>query len=675
MQIAEHNLVIKNIVESALKRRASLMGYERSKNQKYNKRRPYKKDFFSYFEAFFGEVEVFHDGNVGIWLDPTIKWKFKMKLFLDWAKKNNLDEVNKYLLNKKVKFPSVTTNKYYTGKVKAVDNIAIKDYTFENEDHEIISLFNYWTKRSPSHTRWLKRHQIQLCSEEKPVILVEMPKIHRSLPYPPSTLEIVIDLLDPIIPDYAFQEKKTLTPEKRIKETIVLYNTLLRDGFDLGTAKLNFEKKLFNWKNNSLGYGNVVSLQAPILQFGKGGTCAALKPWLDPNIKNAMFQYGPVNTKVITKVSYVGPESELKNFPRFNEYLNSHAQKLNLGTFHFNNSYLVDRLDSDRYMRVCQSIGRVNNEEIIIVILPRINPTKTYYATKRGLGNNSIKSEMLQWKTYRNLLKSSLEGKLSFANYNIALKAYGRNLNCGEAIWHLKQPAGGLNPNQNNLFMGFDVSRNIETKKEAAAYAAVCDNYGKILYRNSINTHRGEKVIAEVLSDWMFELAFSTYDEIGIEKKIDNLFLFKDGPIPNAQIDEYRRGTLLAKERLLKEHIMDKSSDIKTIAVIKRGLHRFYGDEKYSYRVNHSCLIRNPKEAIIITSKPRIGTASTTRLNLIHQINDDMNIEQIVKIFNDLRYLDWSSLFQQPKTILPLHIVQNLAKLSKEDIVVPYDPR
>ena len=120
---------------------------------------------------------------------------------------------------------------------------------------------------------------------------------------------------------------------------------------------------------------------------------------------------------------------------------------------------------------------------------------------------------------------------------------------------------------------------------------------------------------------------------------------------------------------------MHKNSDIKVIATIKRGLHRFYGEEKYSYKVNYSGLIRSPNEAIIVTSRPRIGTASTTRLNLIYQINNDMTIEQVVKIFNDLRYLDWSSLFQQPKTILPLHIVQNLAKLTKEDIIVPYDPR
>jgi hypothetical protein len=34
---------------------------------------------------------------------------------------------------------------------------------------------------------------------------------------------------------------------------------------------------------------------------------------------------------------------------------------------------------------------------------------------------------------------------------------------------------------------------------------------------------------------------------------------------------------------------------------------------------------------------------------------------ELKKKFIDLRYIDWNTLFSQLKTILPLHIVQNLA--------------
>ncbi|MFQ6077117.1 MAG: hypothetical protein ACE5Z5_13470, partial [Candidatus Bathyarchaeia archaeon] len=76
-----------------------------------------------------------------------------------------------------------------------------------------------------------------------------------------------------------------------------------------------------------------------------------------------------------------------------------------------------------------------------------------------------------------------------------------------------------------------------------------------------------------------------------------------------------------------------------------------------------------------VTSPAYQGTPSPMRMKIEFQIIEDMEIRQILRVFNDLRYLDWSSLYKQPKTILPLHIVQNLAKLSKEDVVIPYVPR
>ncbi len=670
----EHNTILNHLVNSLIKQKAFSIGFARSEGQKYHNKKSYKEDFFSFYNAFYSEVEVLQDGKVGVWLDPTTKWKFKMSSFLTWAKNNNFSALNIYLLKKKVKYPSVSKYRSFTAKIVDIIDISIQEYKFEGQDGEPTSVYKYWTTSEP-HRRWLQRNHVTLNPNDKPTLLLEISKNTKPLPYPPSVLEIVIDLLDPIIPDNVFLEKKSLSPKIRIQETFKLFDLILGDGLKLGNTELVFERKLFNLNDKSVNFGSQIYLNAPILQFGNGGICRPDKPWSDPDIKNAMFQYGPVDVKGSIPISYVAPESEIEHLKQFHNYLNKHTKKLHLGEFKLSNLFPVDRIHPDRYMRICQKFGQEITDQIAIVLLPKSNLMKTYFAAKRGLGRHLVKSEMIQWKTYNELLSASLKGGFSFSNYNIALKAYGRYLGCGEAIWHLKSPAGGLNPNQNNYFMGFDVSRNPETRKEAAAYAAVCDNLGRILYKNSIDTHRGEKIIAEVLSDWFFDLATSTYDDIEDNKKIDTIFLFKDGPIYPSERKEYQKGALLAKERLLQEHIMEKESDIKVIAAIKRGLHRFYGEEKYGYRVNYSGLIRNPHDAIIVTSKPRIGTASSTRLNLTYQINNNMNIEQIVRIFNDLRYLDWSSLFQQPKTILPLHIVQNLAKLTKEDIIVPYDPR
>ncbi|MFX1477954.1 MAG: Piwi domain-containing protein [Promethearchaeota archaeon] len=668
----DHSYALSNIIRSALRRQAFSKGYTGPEGQKYYKKNPYKTKFFAFHEAFYLEAEVFPDGKVGVWLDPTTKWKWHLKDLIDSISPEERDTFYEQLVGKKVKYPSVRRNQLYKGTITEVIPRAYINYEFTiNGDN--YTIYDFWTKTSENHRKWLVRNNIILNPEGSPIVMVQIPNLKFSIPYPIEVLELVIDITDPLIPSDAFEEKKIQAPLKRINETFNLYDQILKQGLDLGSVKLTFSRELYNW--NISPYGTVISLKAPQLQFGNNKTIAPLNSWKDPDIKNGMLQFGPVDKKERIPVSFIGPSSEKDNFRSFIKYLNLHARKLHLGTFELEKIFPIDRNHPDRYLRICQSVGKQLENQITFVVLPTFMTTKTYHAAKRGLGKNYVKSVMIQWNTYKKLLSASSQGRLSFENYNIALKAYGRFLECGEAIWHLKNPAGGLIEDTNNYFLGFDVSRSPESRKEAAAYAAVCDNYGKVLYKSSIDSHRGENVIAEILSDWFFEIATSTHDEIGSEKKIDCMYLFKDGSITFPQVKEYENGSVLAKERLMEEHLMTNDSDIKTIAVIKRGLHRFYGDEKQRYRVNYSGLIRSPKEALLITSRPRIGTAATTRIELTHQLISNTDISQIAKMFNDLRYLDWNSLFSQPKTILPLHIVQNLAKLSKEDVIVPYDPR
>jgi hypothetical protein len=258
---------------------------------------------------------------------------------------------------------------------------------------------------------------------------------------------------------------------------------------------------------------------------------------------------------------------------------------------------------------------------------------------------------------------------------NIAVQIYDKSLKSGESVWHLSKPAGDLDLDKTIYFMGFDVSRSPERRKEAAAYAAICDSYGKILHRKAIDSHKGERIHSKVLSDWFFEVASSASVETQQNKKINELILFKDGPIPSNQIVDYRNGSEDAKKRLIYMDIMEDTSNIRVLAVVKRGPYRLYEKKSDQYKIQNTALIRNDNEAILVTSPGFHGTASTIKLISEFQIKEDMNVQELSKIFNDLRYLDWSSLYKQPKTILPLHIVQNLAKLSKEDVQVPYIPR
>ncbi|MFX0138243.1 MAG: hypothetical protein ACFFDN_31670 [Candidatus Hodarchaeota archaeon] len=441
----DHNFIIAQLVESKLKQKTFSLGYERPSGQKYYKNAPYKEDFFSFHDAFYLEVEVFPDGKVGVWADPTVKWKFPLKLFLKWARGNKDVDIKSCLIGRNAKYPSVHKNRLYTGKIAYIDDITIGKYKFEDQTGKVNSVYSYW-KQSTPHLRWLRRNNIELEEDEAPLIFVEIMENTKPIPYPPSVIELIIDLLDPIIPEYVFKNKKFLNPQARINKTKQIYELLLENGLSLGNIDLRFESDFCTLADKNSLYGTLCHLTAPTIQFGNGGICRPSKPWLDPEIKSSMFRYGPVSIKDTIPISYICPHREVENIKEFHYYLQKHADKLHLGKFKLLSTYPIAPVTPDRYMRVCYQLGQQTSDTIAIVILPEKATSSSYYAAKKGLGKHLVRSEMVQWDTYNTLITESLKDGVSFSNYNIALKAYGRYLGRGESIWHLTNPAGGLNP-------------------------------------------------------------------------------------------------------------------------------------------------------------------------------------------------------------------------------------
>lgn len=59
----EHKIMLSQLVESSFKQKMFSLDFERSEGQKYYNKIPYKQDFFSFYDAFYSEVEVFHNFN------------------------------------------------------------------------------------------------------------------------------------------------------------------------------------------------------------------------------------------------------------------------------------------------------------------------------------------------------------------------------------------------------------------------------------------------------------------------------------------------------------------------------------------------------------------------------------------------------------------------------------
>jgi hypothetical protein len=676
----EHALIIGKLVSNLLKNRAYSLDYLGPEGQKFYKKEPFKKGFFTYHDAFFFDIEVFEDGRVGIWLDPTTRWKQKASDFVRWALRNGFDSgmIKDYLIGRKALCPSVETNRKYDAEIVDVCFKRVDEYEIK-VNGMLTTVFKYWTRDSEKHAKWMRRNNISLQPSETPVITVQLKGSNVRPSFPPSLLDIVIELDDPVIPEEAQEEKKTLNPIQRVDATFKLFDELLKTPLTLGGINLSFRRELLDWTSNvGRAYGRAMPLSPPSLIFGDNNVCSPESPWKDPYIRGCLERYGPVTQKEEMPVAYVVPGELEESVQRFNDHINRTARRLHLAQLHIKHIATVERLHPDRYLRTCRRMGKHIKDGVVLVVLPRGMKNKSYKSAKRGLGSQFIKSQMIQYANFRAV--AQWDGRYNYKKLApilevLSTQIYDKYLEPGESIWHLAKPAGGIDPEKNIYFMGFDVSRDPERRKEAAAYASICDSYGRILYRKAIDSHKGEKIQAKVLSDWFFDVASSTFDATGEEKKLDELILFKDGLIPGSQIVDYREGSLDAKKRLVDEGIIHKNGNIRIISVIKQGPHRIYGKKRYGYKTQNTAIIRNDREALAATASTFQGTPATLRFKIMYQITENMNVEDILRIFNDLRYLDWSSIYKQPKTILPLHIVQNLAKLSKDDILIPYIPR
>ncbi len=672
--------VLETIFSWALKRRIFSLGHEGPDGQTYYESSPYKREFFDFHHGFECDAEVWPDGRLGVYLDPKIRWKQPLSTLVTWMRSQGYseEEIKTSLGGRRVKCPTPNKNKDFTARISNVLFQDIGSYPWEHEGKKM-SLYEYWGYR-PTHAAWLARNHIQLHPSDRPVIIVEASFLpNGEKPYPPSVVELPVDLNDALIPEAAFQEKINAGPEERVKLTMGIFNKLkLTTPFSLGTAKVSFSPDLTNWADPTFKHVEVDSLNPPAIRFGDGFILEPGSSAKEPNFARALTNHGPITKKDKIPITMILPRQWANLVNPVQEWLIQTATDLHLGHFDFHDPIFFENPGPDDYLRACSLNGGRLADSIAIVVLPPVAEDKAYTKAKRGLGAQYISSQMLRNRTFTRVARWDGVADAMAVNstlQNTAAQIYDKALAPGESIWQLDRPAGGLDPNARWFFMGFDVSRSYETKREAAAYAAVCDVYGRIITRKVLGSHKGERILANDLSDWIFDAGCAAYDASAAKEPIDGIMFFKDGPIRPNQLPEYEQGSTEARERLIGQKVMTGDSDIKVVSVTKRGPQRIYADPKGQRRVSPCAVYFGTTQAMGVTSNPRKGTPEVLRLSLDFQIKENMTIKQVYHIFNDLRYLDYSSLFMQPKTILPLHIVQNLAKLSKDDIEVPYVTR
>lgn len=666
--------LISNIIREPFLRNAELAGFTGRKGQKLHSETPHSKKYIDIYDGFQYEVEVLLDGTVLVWIDPASVWRLPATKYVRTLRNDGLteEEIIGKLVGSGVRVPSVRSHKMINAEIASVKFIPIGEHEVKDVG---LNLYDYW--QTERYIQYLRTNKIKLERSDSPVLSVKYPGMSGVFDFPAKLCELHIDLEATGITEDVGRKMRFETEKDHVRETEKIALCILGKGLQVGENNLTFSTRLIDWRK--VDFGIEQRLTIPALTFGKSEVSSQVDE-SEPNIRNSLRRYGPVTVREKINVFLLIPKHLETYAESFVAYLNEVGIDLKLPILNVVGSVYVSAPEPDEYRMKARSLRNIQDVDAVIVVLDRVSETKIYYESKKGLGEVFLKSQMIREYTFKSLTEQNNNNRVFTASIIMA-QLYGKILPPGQSIWHLAKGAGGIPLDKQFFFMGFDVSRNIDLKREAAAYSAICDPQGRVLTRKSV-PFKGERVGAMSLSEWFFDAALDAYESTSGKKKLDCLVLFKDGDIRDSQVSEYEDGCDIAMKRMIKSGLMDPNGNLVIIAAIKRGPYRLFGYGEDEYMIKNRAIVRNESEAILVTcgNGPRgkralRGTPQPIRLKIIHQVRKLLTIQQVVQIFNDLRYLDYSSLMKQPKTILPLHIVQNLAKLIKEGIEVPYDPR
>lgn len=150
------------------------------------------------------------------------------------------------------------------------------------------------------------------------------------------------------------------------------------------------------------------------------------------------------------------------------------------------------------------------------------------------------------------------------------------------------------------------------------------------------------------------------------------LVTYKDGPMRDAERSFITAAAEEVRDEFRQETDVEVQVDL--VAVPKTGIERLFlrrGRELGNPERGTYVLLPGNR-ALLVSSAPRFGTADPIHVNYEAAVGDRPTaMTTIVSEFFDLTNLDWRSVYQQPKTPLPLQLVQSLGELLTLDIESP----
>jgi hypothetical protein len=400
-------------------------------------------------------------------------------------------------------------------------------------------------------------------------------------------------------------------------------------------------------------FKQVCYLSPPLLRFDKD-----MQRDYQTSDPRAVFNYGPYSHKKnVTIHSIVYPmktsQGEMRDFV---EDLRTSFQRYNFGMLAFDNaSYFTisEDLTEDRIDTIVKQTPltseRASTLSIVILPLKLMSQRYRLLFKEKYAKDRDIPTQVITDKTLSKA-KSGQYGAIK----NILIQIYSKILKEGEAIWVLDKPA---DDREETMYVGLGFSQKPLEGRKANSFAALCDARGLQMKWKAIGVPFQERYITETWFDGL--LAFLS-ENIGERAR---------------RIVVYRKGDTYENEVKVMSTCLDrsgfwKSRNLNFISVCSE-MRRVYS------KVNGT--VENPRAGMfgIVSDSEAICCSSLSQstelkqgtvipIRLKKEIGRDSSIEDLVKEYYDLCYLNWSAPITISKFPVILNIANNIAEMVKE---------
>lgn len=497
---------------------------------------------------------------------------------------------------------------------------------------------------------------------ERPVIDVVLKRSKRTASYPPSRLNLSLKGVD-----IRREERLQTPPNKRLAG--ICNHPLIRRSLRIDGADVRFSPtplSVSHLIDLGLALGSGVAT-FPNLEFGGGFVST------DPR---KLLGRGPAGGSESVRAVYIAG----KDVPvaALHQSLSQYYEGWGFGKLELADVVQVASDSRKSYYRAGQAaaekIRPTPENNVILGVID--GSTESYRAIKKGV-DATMKRAFAAVQILRRATAMDIIAGKQWLAADLIPQVYAKSTR--KPAWLLSSPAGGT---FGNAYLAFDVSRRIsfeldETEgvasaisKEASAIASLCDEHGRIITWDTYASHTGEILGKQEAWD-IFTAAFDNIHRVKGDT-FRRLVVYKDGPIREAEKVFITTAAEEVRDEFRGETGIEVQVDL--VGVPKTGIERLFvrRGQEFGNPERGTYLLLPDNRALLVSSAPRFGTADPIHVNYESAIGGTPTaMTTIVAEFFDLTNLDWRSVYQQPKTPLPLQLVQSLGELLTLDIESP----